>query len=307
MNINTVDLNLFLVFRAIYASRSVTVAGEKLCITQSAVSNALRRLRDRFNDPLFVRTPTGMQPTPMADQLIGLVDAGVASFTRAIERARKFDPATTDRLFRIAINDIGQLVTVPRLFAALREAAPAIALETVNAATSQDARRLLLDGEVDAALGSWEPMGKGFHQSKLFDEKFCVLMGKHCPLGSDKLSLDEYLSAAHVAYRPSGRTANTLQEALIREGILSRRNVVLTTSHAMGLNTIVARSSLLLTLPTRLAHALSEQDTDLRVASLPFEVAPFPIWLHWHDRSDLDEGHHWFFSRVLASTPQPQP
>jgi DNA-binding transcriptional LysR family regulator len=301
MNINTIDLNLFLVFKAIYASRSVTAAGDKLCMTQSAVSNALRRLRDRFNDPLFVRTPAGMQPTPMADQLIDLIDSGVASFTLAIERARKFDPATADRLFRIAINDIGQLTTVPRLFATIRAAAPAIALETISASTPQEARRLLQDGEVDVALGSWEPMGTGFYQTKLFDEDFCVLMSKDHAIQSDTLTMDEYLSAEHAAYRPSGRTANTLQEALVREGIQTRRRVVLTAAHAMGLSTIVAQSALLLTLPSRLAGALAERGSDLRMAHLPFEVLRFPIMLHWHTRSDADEAHSWFRERVGAA------
>ncbi len=298
MNINTIDLNLFLVFRAIHASRSVTAAGDKLCMTQSAVSNALRRLRDRFNDPLFVRTPAGMQPTPMADQLIGLIDSGVANFTLAIERARKFDPTTSDRLFRIAINDIGQLTTVPRLFATLRAAAPAIALETVSASTPQEARRLLQDAEVDVALGSWEPMGTGFAHTKLFDEDFCVLMSKDHPIQSATLTMEEYLGAEHAAYQPSGRTANTLHEALLREGIQARRRVVLTAAHAMGLSTIVAQSALLLTLPSRLAGALAERGSDLRIAQLPFEALRFPIMLHWHTRSDADEAHAWFRDRA---------
>ncbi len=307
MNINTIDLNLFLVFRAIYANRSVTVAGDKLCMTQSAVSNALRRLRDRFNDPLFVRTPTGMQPTPMADQLIEFIDAGVANFTQAIERARKFDPGTADRLFRIAINDIGQLITVPRLFATTRLAAPSLALESVSASTPPEARRLLQDGEVDVALGSWEPMGTGFHQTKLFDEDFCVLMSKQHPIQSGPLTMEQYLAAEHVAYRPSGRTANTLQEALAREGIQNQRRVVLTAAHAVGLDTIVAQSTLLLTLPSRLASALAEGSAALRITPLPFEVVRFPIWLHWHDRSDGDEGHRWFRARVAEALVQGAP
>lgn len=294
MNINTIDLNLFLVFRAIYASRSVTAAGDRLCMTQSAVSNALKRLRDRFNDPLFVRTPSGMMPTPMAEQLIGLIDSGIESFTQAIDRARSFDPSTSDRLFRIAINDIGQLVTMPRLLHAASAAAPLIRLETVSASNGQEARRLLLEGEIDVALGSWEPMGTGFHQTRLFDESFSVLLSQRHPIRSQTLSFDEYLGADHVSYRPSGHTEGALYSALTREGIQARRRVVLTVAHALGLASIVAQSNLLLTLPTRLAHALAERGADLRVSELPFPVEPFPIRLQWHDRFDADEGHRWF-------------
>ncbi len=293
MNINTIDLNLFLVFRAIYASRSVTAAGDRLCMTQSAVSNALKRLRDRFNDPLFVRTPSGMVPTPMAEQLIGLIDAGVASFTQAIDSARKFEPGTADRLFRIAINDIGQFVTLPRLLVAARESAPSVRLETVSASNAHEARQLLIDGEIDIALGSWEPMGTGFHHARLFDESFCVLLSRQHAIQSPRLSFDEYMSAEHLSYRPSGSTESALHAALTRENIQARRRVVLTTAHALGLSALVAQSSLLLTLPVRLARAMAERGDDLRVAELPFDVEPFPIWLHWHDRFDADGGHQW--------------
>ena len=299
MNINTIDLNLFLVFRAIYASRSVTAAGDRLCMTQSAVSNALKRLRDRFNDPLFVRTSAGMVPTPMADQLIGLVDAGVASFTQAIDRARKFDPASADRLFRIAINDIGQLVTVPRLLSSARQAAAGVRLETVAASNAQEARQLLLDGEIDIALGSWEPMGTGFHHKRLFDEDCCVLLSRQHAIQSQRLTLDEYLDSEHVSYRPSGRTDNTLQAALVREGIAARRRVVLSAAHALGLAAIVAQSTLLLTVPRRLAMAMAERGEDLRIAELPFDVESFPIWAQWHDRFDADDGHRWFRGLML--------
>jgi len=292
VNINTVDLNLFLVFRAIYVSRSVTAAGDKLCMTQSAVSNALKRLRDRFNDPLFVRTPSGMVPTPMAEQLIGLIEAGVGSFTQAIDRARKFDPATADRLFRVVINDIGQFVTLPGLLMAARGGAPGVRLETVSA-SSAEARQMLIEGEIDLALGSWDPMGTGFHHTRLFEETFCVLLSRQHPIQTERISFEDYLAAEHIAYRPSGRSDGALHASLEREGIQTRRRVVLTAAHALGLEAIVAQSRLLLTLPNRLARAMAERGADLRVAELPFDVEPFPIWLQWHDRNDADDGHIW--------------
>jgi DNA-binding transcriptional LysR family regulator len=300
MNINTIDLNLFLVFRAVFATRSVTAAGERLSMTQSAVSNALKRLRDRFNDPLFVRTPAGMVPTAMATQLIGLVEEGLTSFTRAIDRARTFEPLTSDRLFRIAINDIGHLVMIPKLVAGLREAAPAIRLETVGTSTAQEARQLLLAGEIDLALGSWGPMGTSFHQQKLFEDSFSVLMTAKHPIRSKTLSVDDYLSAQHVAYRPSGASNDALQAALVREGVLDRRNVVVTAAHSLGLSAIVANSDLLLTVPCRLAEAMRESTPTLRIAALPFEVAPFSVWQQWHERFHTDGGLCWLRELLLG-------
>jgi DNA-binding transcriptional LysR family regulator len=300
VNLNTLDLNLFLVFRAIYVTRSVTAAGERLCMTQSAVSNALKRLRDRFNDPLFVRTPAGMQPTPMANQLIDLVEDGLQRFMQAIERARNFDPAGTDRLFRLAVNDIGQLVVLPGLVEAQRAAAPGARLETVLASNQQQARQLLQDGDIDLALGSWPPMGAGFHERVLFTESFATLVRHGHALALGAPDLETYLACEHAAYRPSGASDWALQSALTQEGVLARRKVVLTVAHFGGLASVVAASDLVLTVPCRLAEALRDSRPDLTIAPLPFHLPPFPVWLHWHERGHADGGHRWLRELLVS-------
>lgn len=127
MNINSIDLNLFLVFQAIYATRSVTLAGDRLGMTQSAVSNALKRMRERFNDALFVRSADGMVPTPVAERLIAPIEEGIACLVQAVDQGRTFEPETSSRIFRIAVNDIGQLVMVPELISVARGIAPGFA------------------------------------------------------------------------------------------------------------------------------------------------------------------------------------
>lgn len=309
MNINTVDLNLFLVFRAIYTTRSVTVAGDRLCMTQSAVSNALKRLRDRFNDPLFVRTPGGMQPTPMAQQLIDLVEEGIQRFTQAIDRARSFDPATSDRMFRIAMNDVGQSVLLGPLMAALRTSAPHVRIETAAPSSEQEARRLLADGEIDIALGSWQPLGMGFHQQTLFEESFAVLLRTGHAMGGHAPTVEEYLAGEHIAYRPSGASELALRSALSSEGILARRKVVLTAAHFVGLGAVVASTDLVLTLPCRLAEAIRASEPGITVAPLPFFLPPFPILMHWHDRVESDGGHDWLrqlLEQHLRALPMPE-
>lgn len=293
MNINTVDLNLFLVFRAIYTTRSVTVAGERLCMTQSAVSNALKRLRDRFNDPLFVRTPGGMQPTPMAQQLIDFVEEGVLKFSLAIERARNFDAATSDRLFRIAMNDVGQSILLVPLMAAINSAAPGVHIETAAPSSERETRRQLVDGEIDIALGSWQPLGQGFRQGTLFEESFAILLRAGHTLAGHALTVDEYLAGEHIAYRPSGASELALRSALSNEGILARRKVVLTAAHFVGLGRVVASSDLMLTLPSRLAESLRATQSGVVLAPLPFDLPPFPILMQWHERVESDSGHGW--------------
>ncbi|MCI2809841.1 LysR family transcriptional regulator [Eoetvoesiella caeni] len=298
MNIRTVDLNLFLVFQAIYVTRNVTKAGEHLNMTQSAVSNALKRLRERFDDPLFLRTQVGMVPTPLADALIDLVEEGLHKLTQAIDKTQRFDPATTDRLFRIAINDIGQLVLLPGFLNPARAAAPFARFETVGASSAEEARALLLSGKVDIAIGSWLPMGPGFQVQVLCEETFVALIGRQHSMQSDAFTYKEYLQSQHVTYRPSGASDAALQDTLYQQGILAERNVVLTMAHALGAADVAATSDLVLSLPMRLAGTILRGRSDLRSVRLPFHVGPFPIWQQWHDRFNADPANLWL--RELA-------
>ncbi|MDB5963631.1 MAG: transcriptional regulator, LysR family [Polaromonas sp.] len=292
MNINTVDLNLFLVFQAIHATGSVTLAGDRIGMSQSAVSNALKRLRERFGDPLFVRTPNGMVPTTVATRLIATVDEGIAKFRQAIDQVGQFDPTSSTQLFRIAINDIGQLVLVPKLLASARALAPGIRFETVEV-TPGNCRQLMVDGKIDLAIGSWEPLGTGIYQQRLFSEGYAALLRADHPLQAETLRLEEYLSAEHIVYRPSGASYDALHNTLSDLNVLERRTVVLTAAHSLGLSTIVATSSLLLSWPDRLALAMAQSRGDLRIARLPFEVGPFPIKQQWHEQYHSDVAHQW--------------
>ncbi|MFM0210743.1 LysR family transcriptional regulator [Paraburkholderia sediminicola] len=306
MNINTVDLNLFLVFRAVYVTRSVTQASDLLHMTQSAVSNALRRLRERFDDQLFVRTSSGMEPTPMADGLIGLVEDGLAKFTQAIDQAQRFEPIHSDRRFRIAVNDIGQLVLMPSLLSAAREQAPLIRFETIGASSGDEAKGLLLEGKIDVVVGNWPPMGQGFRQLKLCDETFVGLLRRDHEIQSDKLSIEEYLNAEHLAYRPSSANDAALQETLFSCGALAQRKVVLAAAHSLGLEHVVSTSGLLLSVPSRLAQVMMQSRPDLRLVHLPFQVGPFQVWLQWHERFNSDSGNCWLrqlIKSVFQSLP----
>lgn len=301
MNINTVDLNLFLVFRAIYLTRSVTQAGDLVSMTQSAVSNALKRLRDRFDDPLFVRTPEGMAPTPLADELIGLVEEGLQKFTRAIDKAQRFDPATSDRLFRVAINDIGQLVLMPGFLSAARQAAPDVRFETVGASSAEEARSLLLEGKIDVAIGSWRAMGPGFIEQVLCDETFVALLSRQHAIQSADITLEQYLAAEHVTYRPSGASDAALQGTLLEHGVLGQRKVVLTAAHSLGLASVVASSQLLLTVPRRLAIAMAYSRPELRIVPLPFSVTAFQVRQQWHERFDADSANRWLRQLIVIA------
>ncbi len=306
MNIKTVDLNLFLVFRAVYLTRNVTQAGDCVNMTQSAVSNALKRMRERFDDPLFIRTPTGVAPTPLADELFGPVEEGLRKLSLAIDKARGFHPAHSDRLFKIAMNDIGQLVLLPELFRGARAAAPHVRFETVGASSGEEARSLLLEGKIDVALGSWKPMGEGFASQVVCEEIFVALVGRQHPIASDTFTLTEYLASEHITYRPSGASDVALQDTLFALGIQPERKVALTVSHALGLAEVLSESCLVLSIPLRLARSLQCSHPGLRIVRLPFKVGPFQITQQWHERWEYDSGNRWLRDQIyLAFSKSP--
>ncbi|HMW24101.1 MAG TPA: LysR family transcriptional regulator [Burkholderiaceae bacterium] len=295
------DLNLLRVLRSVYATRHVSRAGDELGMTQSAVSNALRRLRQRLGDELFIRSAQGMLPTARVEALIGGVNSGLAQIDAALAAPPAFDPARSTRSLRLLGNDLAQMVFLPRLLAHFDAVAPGIRLETVDAPVDE-ARRLLQDGRVDLALGNWPPLGEDFHRQRLFSETLVVLMSRQHPLWGRELSREDYLREAHVDYRPSGATYSHLQtlldRALDQEGL--KREVRVIAGHALGLASIIGSSRLLLTLPGRLAQALSAGRDALGIAALPFPSPAFTISQQWHTRAHRDPGLVWLRRQVVT-------
>ncbi len=301
MDINRIDLNLLQVLRVVYETRSVSAAGRRLAMTQSAVSNALRRLRGRLDDPLFVRSSEGMLPTTLVESIIGDIEAGLGSLEAAMNVTRQFDAAKSDRLYRILANDIAQLTFIPRIIKHLAQVAPHVCLETVDA-SFEDGKRRMLGGSIDLALGNWPAMGADYFLQRLFSETFVVLMSRKHRLFRKKLTKTDYFKARHVDYHPGGATYFTLRELLdkmlAQEGL--QRHVTFTAGHSLGLATIIAESDLLLTLPARLAASLADGRNTLGVKPLPFPSPPLKISQQWHARVHRDPGAVWFRRQIEA-------
>ena len=156
MNFNNLDLNLLRVFDAIFQTRSVTLASSNLHLTQPAVSKQLNRLRELLEDPLFVRTNDGMAPTPRAEAIAGAIRQALADVRNAVERQLGFDPSSSDRTFRIFMNDAGQMVLLPRVLALLAQEAPSVNIQTVQMPTLRMRSVGLESGDVDLAVGYFE-------------------------------------------------------------------------------------------------------------------------------------------------------
>lgn len=300
-NLNSLDLNLLRIFRAIHVTGSVSRAGQQIGMTQSAVSNALKRLRAQLGDPLFVRSPTGVLPTAMADALIGPVEEGLRQFESAIEGLQTFDPALSNRCFRIYVNDLAQLVFMPRLIAYARTHAPHIQFETVDQPV-EVGRRMMKEGQIDLAIANWPAMGEGYFRQRLFSETFVVVMSAGNSLARKRLSKTDYLNASHLDYRPSGSTYGVLRSILdtlfAREKV--SRQVSFAAAHALGLARILADSELLLTIPSRLADALIQGSTEaFAVKRLPFASPTLQVTQQWHARVQHDPANRWLRKLIL--------
>lgn len=198
MNLNKVDLNLFIVFDAIYTEANLTRAGQIVGITQPAVSNALSRLRETFNDPLFVRTAQGMVPTPMAQNIIGPVRNALQLLRVSVQESRSFDPQQANKTYRISMTDLTEAVILPPLFQRLRRLAPNVHIESFLAKRRETTKELAagrLDFAVDAPLNT-DPQVR--HVKLMEDRYVCAMRRGHPLAGKPKLALDDYLGLTHI-------------------------------------------------------------------------------------------------------------
>ncbi|MBI2726514.1 MAG: LysR family transcriptional regulator [Polaromonas sp.] len=301
MNLNQLDLNLLLIFDAVMRTRSVTLAGERVGLSQSATSNCLQRLREAFGDPLFLRTPTGMQPSALA---LGMSDeiSGVLERLRSVlERDDQFDPKTSSHTFRILVSDIAQITLLPDFVAMLRKEAPNVNLSNV-ALPMRETKKALADGELDLAVGFIPDLGPDYHRQSLDSEHWTCVVSKSHPTIGDSITRKQYFDAAHISYRPPAAIHASLDKLLESrfEGRAARRRVALSVPYFSGLVTAVAKTDLVLTAPSRLADSMTAMSA-VKVLPLPFDLPAIDLNMQWHDQVHRDPANIWF-RNVFAAT-----
>jgi DNA-binding transcriptional LysR family regulator len=295
-----VDLNLFTVFDAVLRTRSVTRAAETLGLNQSSTSNALQRLRDTFNDPLFVRSGNQMIPTPLASAMAEPIRNALGEVQQALGAARTFDPAHSDRTFRVSVNDIGQLVFIPKLMAHIRRTAPGVSVETVDTGAHQ-AKHLLAEGTVDLVIGPLDDFGAEYHRQALFSDTIvCVVSGRRFR-GRDRLSLEEYLTGLHGTYRPAAPSHILINRAVEQVFAANRRErrVALRLAYMTGIGPVIEATDLIFTFPNALASHIA-QVANVRVMPAPFKAPRVEISQEWHHRFHRDPGTQWLRQTVAA-------
>lgn len=298
MNFRTLDLNLLRVFDVVMAERHVTRAAERLAMTQPAVSNALRRLREAIGEELFVPGPTGVTPTRQAQALWPAVRTSLQSLRQAID-PEGFDPLRDDRRFTVAMADATAAVLVPPLVDAWTRAGVRPALRVVGLDT-RDPRPLLEQGAADAALGFFpdvarelaaEGEGGSARLDTLYGCEYVGVMRRDHPLAAPQaLTLDAYCDALHLRVSFAGRPRGYVDEALSR--LARTRRVVLTVDHFSIAGRVVGQSDLLTVLPRSFVPATGHA-SQLACRPLPFEMPRIHVGLLWHRRHEHDAGQRW--------------
>ena len=289
------DLNLLAVAIALYDCGSVTRAAEWLSMSQSSVSMALSRLRTAVGDPLFVRGPTGMTPTPRAIRLVASARPLLTQVQAGL-REEDFEPEATRTTFTFAMSDIGEMVFLPPLLARVQRLAPNASLRTV-ALKPRELEHALEQGEVDLAIGYFPDLhGKTFMQQRLFSHHFCCLVSADHPVLARSLTRETFLELEHAVVYPEGRSQEIFERFLARHRI--SRKVVLVTPHFMSLPMIIARSRLVATVPHAIGVFFTRWSVGIRVVPPPFKVPPIVLKQHWHQRFRDDRRHRWLRAQV---------
>ena len=281
------DIKLLQLFDLIYKTRSVTRAAEQLGQSQPTVSIWLGKLRLLLNDPLFVRTPEGMEPTPRAQQLIETARDVLGSVRRITEWRPVFEPATSQRKFRICMTDASHITLLPNLLSHVRAVAPGVTLEAARIDSGTGVA--LGAGDADLALGLIPELESGFYQQALFEQDWVCLANARHPRVAGTLSLRQYRDEAHVAIA-AGTGAALLASAFKRHKV--QRRVVLELPGFLGLPAIVSTTDLIATLPRQIGETLA-QTAGLMVLNCPVPTASFTVKQHWHARYHEDPSNRW--------------
>ena len=291
------DLNLFRVFDAISRERSLTGAAAALCLTPSAVSHALARLRERLGDPLFTRQGRGVVPTPAAVRLAPTVREALGLLDQALAPGGDFDPRRDVGRVSVALPDELEALLVPALVARLLEAAPQATLSAVRLDRTR-LREDLFAGRFDVALDVAQPTDDDVVHERVFEDSFCVVAAAR----RRRLDREAYLAARHVAVS-SRRTGPALEDFRFgAEGV--RRRVAVRCLRYETACRIAAASDLLLTLPRRLAE-VHRFPLDVTVLEPPIPIPPLEVHLYWHRRSDESLASRWIRSEVRSVLASP--
>lgn len=295
MNLTGIDLNLLVAFDALLEECHVTRAAKRVGLSQPGMSNALGRLRELLDDPVLVRTGDGMKPTPRALALAGPIRRSLEDIRSALVPA-DFDPASADRVFRLAATDYAGSVLLPKIFGAVQESAPNVRFDV--AAIAADEPAVQIDsGAADFAIGFRPKEPTRCHHETLYEESFVCMVRRDNPLiSADIITLDDFVRLPHAHV-----TVGTASDGAIDTFLESRgqsRDVAVQVPHYLVVPDIIASTNCIATVASRVAERFRD-DPRFLILPTPFELPNFRVELYWHERLDRDPAHIWLRDQIL--------
>jgi DNA-binding transcriptional LysR family regulator len=299
MNIAKVDLNLLVYLDVLLREGSVTKAAVQLSITQPAMSNGLKRLRDLFNDPLLVRTSDGMTPTKRALELQPIIRDVLSKLETSIQPEVEFDPTTSHRTFRIMTSDYAESTLLMRLIERLHTEAPNITLDLITPSdvTFHDVEQ----GRVDMAINRFDDLPLSFHQKVVWYDQFSCVMAAKNPIIAD-FNLQSYLKSQHIWVSKTGFGVgvgidpNEVQKLGWVDAELTKlgkkRDIRVFTRHYHAALQLAKTQNLIATLPSRAARIYAD-DPDIAITAPPFDIPPIALKMAWSALLHHDAGHIW--------------
>ncbi len=307
VKVNRIDLNLLVYLDALLRERNVTQAANQLNLSQPAMSNGLRRLRELFNDPLLVRTSEGMTPTERALELEPVVREVLSKIDQAVQPRGDFEAGTAQRVFRIMASDYAESTLFPSVLGKLRTLAPGLTLDIM---TPSDVSFLDVErGKVDMVINRFDSMPQSFHQIHLWDDSFTCVLSPENPVLKD-FTLENYLKANHVWVSKTGMGVGVgvdpsdvqrlgwVDAALNRLG--KKRQIRVFTRHYQAAMTLAEQNDLIVTLPTRAAQ-LKLNNPRVVLREPPLEIPPLELKMAWSPLLQHNPANKWL-RKLIADT-----
>lgn len=297
-NLRTFDLNLLVAFDVLMRDLNVTRAAEHMFITQSAMSHILQRLRQQLDDPLLVKTPTGMKPTERALALIDPVRVLLNEMEQLIQPPMEFEAGTSQLRFVLAATDYMEFLLIPELSGLIDQIAPGIDIH-VKRTESIFPVAQLENGSLDVVLGFESVLNPPahLHCQKLFSDQMACVVRQNHPLIRQAPSLEEYVAIPHMLISRTGSNVGLIDQKLTELGL--ERRIKLIVPHFLSAPLIVAETEMILSLPYRIAKQFKKLAA-LDIFPVPVELPAYDLVMIWHPLREKEPAHLWLRDKIIA-------
>ncbi len=296
MKLHQIDLNLLLLFDALYRHRSVSAAADEISLSQSAFSHALARLRSRLDDELFIRNNNLMQPTLKAELIAEKLSRALPLMQQALNETVEFDPVTSQLEFKFTATDFTQHSLLPKLMAAVAQQAPGIKLTILPASDPSPAIQLE-NADIDFVLGFSHELqqSKTIGRQTWYCGDYCTIARSNHPALRKGLSLETFLELPHVLIAPWGEKSGIVDTSLAKLGL--KRKIALQMPSVLVAPYSIINTNMLITIPRVVAEHCAQQ-IDIEIFETPLPIEGYQLNIYWHKLNSANAGQRWICQTI---------